>query len=75
MSTAWAEDRALLKSNSSADSGAETEVRAALETAPPVLHFGIGAQSEKLSRHDAETLRQEVAIDSLAPSGQISSSR
>ena len=59
----WAEGRALLRSNPSADPGAKTEARAVgTKCSAARLPLRDWRQSDKPSRHDVVTRRQDAAM-------------
>ena len=61
-SMAWAEDRALLRSNPSADPGAKIGDGAANHRPTPFTPLRDWHESDKPSRHDAAILRHDVAF-------------
>jgi len=59
--TAWAEDRATVRTDPSADPGAKTEERAVgTKRVAARLPLRDWRESDKPSRHDAVTLRQDA---------------
>ena len=72
----WAEDRALLRSNPSADPGAKTADRAASVRLVSLIRVsGIGTQAMNLRGRMPRHLGQDVTPNSLMSSSNYSSSR
>ena len=74
--TTWAEDRALLRSNPSADPGGrDRRMGGAPQHAPPSFPFDLGHQCDKPDWHDAQVTTGTMPCNSLTPEGQSSISR
>ena len=72
----WAEDRALLRSNPSADPRAKTGDRGQPSALVSLIQVsGIGTKAINLRGRMPRNLRQDVTPNSLMPTGKYSSSR
>ncbi len=74
LTMAWAEDRALLGSNPSADPGAKTEGRAAgdYHASAPLLSFGIGTKAKNPSATELtrRTITDAFSFQKLLTNGK-----
>jgi len=73
----WAEDRAPVRTDPSADPGAETEGRAVTHSSAAHLPhpFGIGAKALNLRGMMPRNPRHDASLNSLTANGRNSSSR